>query len=289
MKRDKLLLLPLAIATVASSRPLDNAWLKGVTDKNPLSYQPSEPITFTVTPMDIDGEIPPGQYTLNWKLSDDYNIKRDSEKAKLLMRSYARHQGAQVSLAKILSDLQTNTGETMSEKTIDSYLEALRKIFVVEDMRSWNPNLRSRTAIRNADTRYFIDSSIAVAALGAGPDDLVADLETFGLLFETMAVRDLRVYADAMHGSVYHYRDKDGLECDAVIHLRDGRYGLVEIKLGGDEHIEAGARSLLRLKNKIDTDKMNEPSFMMVLTGMSPYALQRPDGVWVAPITSLRD
>ncbi len=217
------------------------------------------------------------------------NIKRDSEKAKLLMRSYARHQGAQVSLAKILSDLQTNTGETMSEKTIDAYLEALRKIFVVEDMRSWNPNLRSRTAIRNADTRYFIDSSIAVAALGAGPDDLVADLETFGLLFETMAVRDLRVYADAMHGSVYHYRDKDGLECDAVIHLRDGRYGLVEIKLGGDEHIEAGARSLLRLKNKIDTDKMNEPSFMMVLTGMSPYALQRPDGVWVAPITSLKD
>ena len=205
------------------------------------------------------------------------------------MRSYARHQGAQVSLAKILSDLQTNTGETMSEKTIDGYLEALRKIFVVEDMRSWNPNLRSRTAIRNADTRYFIDSSIAVAALGAGPDDLVADLETFGLLFETMAVRDLRVYADAMHGSVYHYRDKDGLECDAVIHLRDGRYGLVEIKLGGDEHIEAGVRSLLRLKNKIDTDKMNEPSFMMVLTGMSPYALQRPDGVWVAPITSLKD
>lgn len=177
----------------------------------------------------------------------------------------------------------------MSEKTIDDYLNVFRKIFVIEDMHTWNPNLRSKTAIRTTDTRYFVDPSIAVAALGVGPNDLINDLETFGLLFETMAVRDLRVYADALNGNVYHYRDKDGLECDSVVHLRNGKYGLVEIKIGGNDNIEAGARSLLALRNKIDMTKMPEPSFMMVLTGLSPYAFQRPDGVWVVPIGCLKD
>ncbi len=216
------------------------------------------------------------------------NVRRDSEKAKRLLRSYARHQGTQVSLAKIRDDMQTNDADSMSEKTIDDYLAAFRKIFVIEDMLTWNPNLRSRTAIRTTDTRYFVDPSIAVAALGIGPDDLTNDLETFGLLFETMAVRDLRVYADALNGNVYHYRDKDGLECDSVVHLRNGQYALVEIKIGGDANIEAGARSLKMLRNKIDTDKMQEPSLMMVLTGIAPYAYQRPDGIWVVPIASLR-
>ena len=216
-------------------------------------------------------------------------VKRDSEKAKRLLRSYSRHQGTQVSLSKIRSDMQSNETDSMSEKTIDDYLDVFRKIFVIEDMHTWNPNLRSKTAIRTTDTRYFVDPSIAVAALGVGPNDLINDLETFGLLFETMAVRDLRVYADALNGNVYHYRDKDGLECDSVVHLRSGKYGLVEIKIGGNENIEAGARSLLALSNKIDTTKMPEPSFMMVLTGLSPYAFQRPDGVWVVPIGCLKD
>lgn len=215
--------------------------------------------------------------------------KRDSEKAKRLMRSYSRHQGTQVSLAKIRDDMLANETDSMSEKTIEDYLEVLRKIFVIEDMHTWNPNLRSKTAIRTTDTRYFVDSSIAVAALGIGPNDLINDLETFGLLFETMAVRDLRVYSDALNGNVYHYRDKDGLECDSVVHLRNGQYGLVEIKIGGDENINAGARSLKALKNKIDTVRMSEPSFMMVLTGLASYAYQRPDGVWVVPIGCLKD
>ncbi|MCD8241701.1 MAG: DUF4143 domain-containing protein, partial [Lachnospiraceae bacterium] len=174
-------------------------------------------------------------------------------------------------------------------ETVASYLSALRKIFVVEDMPAWNPNLRSRTAIRSSDTRYYIDPSIAVATLGIGPDDLLADLKTFGFLFETLCVRDLRVFADALNGMVYHYRDKEGLECDAVIHLRNGSYGLIEVKLGGDRLIEEGAGNLKVLQSKIDTDKMKPPSFLMVLTGTGDYAYRRPDGVLVVPIGCLRN
>lgn len=159
--------------------------------------------------------------------------------------------------------------------------------FVIEDMEAWSPNLRSKTAIRTSDTRYFIDPSIATSALGIGPDDLIKDLNTMGLVFETMAVRDLRVYADALGGKVYHYRDKNGLECDAIVHLRNGKYGLVEVKLGGDSLIESGAKTLKALAAKIDTDKMNPPSFMMVLTGLGKYAYKREDGVSVVPISAL--
>ena len=168
-------------------------------------------------------------------------------------------------------------------------MNALRKIFVVEDMLAWNPNLRSKTAIRSSDTRYYVDPSIAAAALGIGSDDLINDLKTFGFLFETLCVRDLRVFADALSGEVYHYRDKDGQECDAVIHLRNVKYGLIEIKLGGDTLIEEGARSLKALEAKIDTDKMNAPSFLMVLTGIGDYAYCRKDGVFVVPIGCLRN
>ena len=154
----------------------------------------------------------------------------------------------------------------MSEETISAYLTALKKIFVIEDMPAWNPNLRSKTAIRTSDTRYFVDPSIAVAALGLGPQDLMYDLNTYGLLFETMAVRDLRVYAESLDGRVYHYRDHNGLECDTVIHLRDGHYGLIEIKLGGDTLIDEGAQTLKKLTEKIDTTRMHAPSFLMVLT-----------------------
>ena len=215
-------------------------------------------------------------------------VSRDASFAKRLMRSYARHQGAQVPISTICKDLQENENQSMSEDTIASYLNALRKIFVVEDMPAWNPNLRSKTAIRTSDTRYFVDPSVAAAALGLGPDDLMKDLNTFGLLFETLAVRDLRVFADALGGELFHYRDKNGLECDAVIHLRNGRYGLIEIKLGGDKLIGEGVKTLNSLAEKIDTGKMPEPSFKMVLTGIGQYAFQCKDGVYIVPIGSLR-
>ena len=217
------------------------------------------------------------------------DVQRNAELTPRLMRSYSRHQGAQVSVATILADIKSNEASDTTEATVASYINALKRIFVIEDMAAWNPNLRSKTAIRSSDTRYFTDPSIAAAALGLGPDDLLDDPNTFGLLFETMAVRDLRVYAEALGGQVYHYRDKNGLECDAIVHLRNGRYGLIEIKLGGDNLIEAGATTLKKLASKIDTDKMKSPSFMMVLTAIGEYAYRRLDGVLVVPIGCLRD
>ena len=218
------------------------------------------------------------------------DIERDPELVKRLMRSYARNQGMQASAGTILADIKANESDAINENTIYSYIKALKKIFVIEDALAWNPNLRSKTAIRAADTRYFIDPSIATAALSLGPDDLINDLETFGLLFETLCVRDLRVYADAIGGTVYHYRDKSGLECDAVVHLENGKYGLIEIKLGGEANINVGAKTLTSLAAKIDTTRMKEPSFLMVLTGIGEYAYKRPgDGILVVPIGCLKD
>ena len=190
-------------------------------------------------------------------------------------------------MTKIADDITASGSSSFGIDTIYDYVNALKKIFVIEDMEAWSPNLRSKTAIRTSDTRYFIDPSIATSSLGIGPDDLIKDLNTMGLLFETMAIRDLRVYADALGGKVYHYRDKNGLECDAIIHLRNGKYGLVEIKLGGDSLIESGAKTLKSLAAKIDTEKMNAPSFMMVLAGVGKYAYTRADGVTVVPISAL--
>lgn len=216
-------------------------------------------------------------------------VQRNAELAHRLMRSYARHQGAQASIGTILADVKANETSVTTEATVASYVNALKRIFVIEDMVAWNPNLRSKTAIRTSDTRYFTDPSIATAALGLGPDDLIDDPHTFGLFFETLAVRDLRVYADALDGQVYHYRDKNGLECDAILHLRNGKYGMIEIKLGGNELIEAGASTLKHLAGKIDTDKMKAPSFMMVLTAVGEYAYRRPDGILVVPLGCLKD
>ena len=216
-------------------------------------------------------------------------VRRDASFTRRLLRSYARNQGQQVSIAALYQDLVANEGGALSEDTIASYITALKKVFVVEDVEAWNPNLRSRTAIRSSDTRYFVDPSIAAAALGVGPADLMNDLNTFGLLFETLCVRDLRVFAEALGGHVYHYRDKNGLEADAVVHLRDGRYGLVEVKLGGETLINEGAASLLTLARKIDTTKMKAPSFLMVLTAVGDIAYRRPDGVMVVPVRGLRD
>lgn len=217
------------------------------------------------------------------------DIDRDEELAKRIMRSYARNQGTQATVGTILADIKSNGDERMSDSTVYSYIKALKEIFVIEDSIAWNPNLRSKTAIRTSDTRYFIDPSIATAALGMGPKDLINDMETFGFIFETLAIRDLRVYADALDGKVYHYRDKNNLECDAVIHLRNGSYGLVEVKIGGTEPIREGAESLKTLSSKIDSTRMKAPSFMMVLTGIGNFAYKRPeDGVLVVPIGCLK-
>lgn len=217
------------------------------------------------------------------------DIDRDEELTKRIMRSYARNQGTQATVGTILADIKSNGDERMSDSTVYSYIKALKEIFVIEDSIAWNPNLRSKTAIRTSDTRYFIDPSIATAALGMGPKDLINDMETFGFIFETLAIRDLRVYADALDGKVYHYRDKNNLECDAVIHLRNGSYGLVEVKIGGAELIKEGAESLKTLSSKIDSTRMKTPSFMMVLTGIGKFAYKRPeDGVLVVPIGCLK-
>lgn len=217
------------------------------------------------------------------------DIDRDEELTKRIMRSYARNQGTQATVGTILADIKSNGDERMSDSTVYSYIKALKEIFVIEDSIAWNPNLRSKTAIRTSDTRYFIDPSIATAALGMGPKDLINDMETFGFIFETLAIRDLRVYADALDGKVYHYRDKNNLECDAVIHLRNGSYGLVEVKIGGAELIKEGAESLKTLSSKIDSTRMKTPSFMMVLTGIGNFAYKRPeDGVLVVPIGCLK-
>lgn len=215
-------------------------------------------------------------------------VNRNPERVRRLMRSYARNQGTQASIELLSEDVFANEAASIDVDTVSSYINALKKIFVVEDMEAWNPNLRSKTAIRTSDTRYFIDQSIAVAALGLGPDDLIADLNTFGFIFETMCIRDLRIFADALDGKVYHYRDKSGLECDAVVHLRNGKYGLIEIKLGGDMLIEEGSVNLKKLADKIDTDKMNRPSFLCVLTATGDYAYRRNDGVYVVPIGCLK-
>lgn len=216
-------------------------------------------------------------------------VRRNPELTKRLMRSYARHQGSQATISTIAQDILSHDNDTSDTKTISSYIDALKKIFVIEDSIAWNPNLRSKTAIRSSDTRYFVDPSVAVAALGLGPEDLLADLNTMGLLFETLCVRDLRVFANALDGQVYHYRDKLGLECDAVVHLRNGRYGLVEIKLGGDRLIEEGVSTLHALAAKIDTDKMRAPSFMMILTAVGKFAYRREDGIYIVPIGCLKD
>ena len=216
-------------------------------------------------------------------------VKRNPERTKLLLRSYARNISQQVSYSTIRKDMLSNDANTLDEDTVADYIKALKKLFVVEDLPAWNPNIRSKAAIRTGDTRHFVDPSIGTAVLGLGPKDLINDLQTFGLFFEDLVVRDLRVYAQALDGEIYHYRDSNGLECDAVIHLRNGNYALIEVKLGGDIRIDEGADNLLELSNNIDLDKMHAPSFMAVITGVGQFAYQRKDGVYVIPIGCLKN
>ena len=225
-------------------------------------------------------------------VSDDISradgISRDKDRTRRLLRSYARNIASQASLETVRQHILANDTDTFDSATLYSYINALKKIFVIEDSPAWNPNLRSKAAIRTTETRYFVDPSIAAAALSIGPNDLINDLHTMGLLFENLCVRDLRIYADLLDGEIYHFRDKSGLECDVVLHLRNGSYGLIEIKLGGDTLIDSGAESLLSLAKKIDTSRMKAPSFLMVLCAKAPFAYRRRDGVIVTPISCIR-
>ena len=226
---------------------------------------------------------------VNSDISRVDGISREPTRVKNLMRSYARNVGSQASNETLKNDMINNDSFSLDTDTVFSYINALKKIFVVDEVSAWNPNLRSKTAIRTSDTRYFIDPSIVTASLGLGPDDLINDLSTFGFIFENLCVRDLRVYAESINGDLYHYRDSSSLECDAVIHLRNGSYGLVEIKLGGDRLIEEGVENLLKLKNKLDTSKMKKPSFLMVVTATGDYAYKRSDDVYVVPVGCLKN
>jgi len=219
-------------------------------------------------------------------VTDVDGIRRNPDRAKRILRSYARQISSFASNTTIQDDVSAANG-TLDDKTLTSYSNAFRKLFVIEDVQAWSPKLRSKTVIRTADKRQFVDPSIAAAALGASPADLINDLNTFGMLFESLCMRDLRIYAERIGGSVHQYRDGSGLEADAIIHLNNGEWGAAEIKLGGDK-IDEAAGNLLKFVQRVDTDVMKEPRFLMVLTGLN-YAYRRPDGVYVVPIGCLKD
>ena len=214
------------------------------------------------------------------------DIKRNPERARKILRSYARNISSFATNTTIRDDVLA-TDSTLDEKTLASYLNAFRKLFVIEDLPAWSPKLRSKTTIRTSDKRQFADPSIAAAALDASPNDLIGDLKTFGFLFESLCIRDLRAYVDKIEGTVCQYRDSSGLEADAVIHLSNGDWCAVEIKLGGDE-IDEASENLLKLKERVDAEAIREPKFLMVLTGLNT-AYRRPDGVFVVPIGCLKD
>jgi predicted AAA+ superfamily ATPase len=223
---------------------------------------------------------------INVDVSRVDDIEKNPARVRALMRSLARNVATLATLGTIRNDIAGDEA-SISEKTISQYLNALRRIFVVEDLPAWNPALRSKIALRQSPKRHFVDPSIAAAVLRASPERLLGDFNTFGFLFESLCVRDLRVYAQANDGEVFYYQDKSGLEADAAMHLRDGRWGAVEVKMGAGE-IDAAAANLLKLRNKINTDKMLEPSFLMVLTG-TELAYRREDGVLVVPVGCLRE
>lgn len=244
-----------------------------------------------LAPREIALEVTKNYYGGLFVFEDSENERfrnKKPEVLRMILRSFARNISTEAAVSTILADIRQNNERTMDVKTYDDYMDALKDLYIIEDMEAWNPNIRSKTSIRSTPTRHFVDTSIACRSLGVSPDDLKRDLNSFGLFFEDFAVRDLRIYAETLGGTVKHYRDNAGLECDAVVHLEDGRWAGIEIKLGGDDLINEGAASLKMLKNKI-VEKSDEqaPSFLLVLTAIGG-AYQRDDGVFVAPINLLR-
>lgn len=223
---------------------------------------------------------------INYDVSQVDGVEKNPDRVRLLLRSLARNIGTLANYQTIMGDIEA-TDTSLSDKTISSYMNALRRIFVIEDLPAWSPSLRSKTAIRTSVKRHFVDPSIATAVMRTDPDGILKDFEYFGFLFESLCTRDIRVYAQANDGDVFHYRDKSGLESDLIIHLRDGRWAAIEVKLG-NKQIEEAAQNLLKIKSKIDEDKMGKASFLMVITG-GQYAYRRDDGVLIVPIGCLRD
>ena len=215
-------------------------------------------------------------------------VERNPDRAMNIMRSYARNIGSQASINTICQDISSNEGADISDNTINAYINALKQIFVLEDSKAWNPNLRSKTAIRTTDTRYFVDPSVGTAAMGLSPKDLINDTNTFGFFFENLAVRDLRIYAEIMEGKVEHYRDKNNLECDIVIRLQNGKFALVEVKLGSEEGIKEGVKSLTTLSELLEPTAKNKPVFKAIVTATGQYAYQRQDGIYIIPIGCLK-
>ena len=265
------------------------------TTKSPLSFAD---ITFLICrggwPMavDLESDVALQQAidfydvisTIDIKIVDGVN--RSKQRASELLKSYARHISTSVPNSTILADVNAKNS-VMTRDTVSDYLEAFRKMYIIEELDAWNPNFRSKTAIRTSPTRHFVDPSIATSALGMSPKDLVKDIKTCGLLFESLCVRDLRIYTDALKGKVFKYHDSTGLEIDAIIHLNDGKWAAIEVKLGHSE-IPNAIKNLERLKNKIDANKTNEPSFLMVLTA-TEYAYKHESGVWIVPLGCLKN
>lgn len=244
-----------------------------------------------LAPKEIALEITKNYYSGLFTFEDSENEKfrnKKPEVLRMILRSYARNISTEAAVSTIISDIRQSNERTMDTKTYDDYMEALKDLYIIEDLDAWNPNIRSKTSIRSTPTRHFVDTSVACRALGVSPGDLLKDLNSFGLFFEDFAVRDLSVYASVLGGTIKHYRDNAGLECDAVLHLDDGRWGAIEIKLGGDDLINEGAESLKTLRKKI-VEKSDEkaPSFLLVLTAVGG-SYMREDGVYVAPINLLK-
>lgn len=212
-------------------------------------------------------------------------VERDEAKTRAVLKSLARHTASQASDNKIISDVEVNHF-SIHRNTLSDYLKILRDLYVIEDLPAWSPKLRSKTTIRTSNTRHFSDPAFAASLLDASPEDLFRDIETFGLLFESLVVRDLRIYTEYIGGYVYHYRDKNGLEADAIIHLNDGRWAAIEVKLGSHE-IDNAARNLIKLSNQVDSSNSNGPAFLMVITG-TEFGYRRDDGVYVVPIGCLK-
>jgi predicted AAA+ superfamily ATPase len=222
---------------------------------------------------------------INTDASKVDDVHRDPTKVRLLFRSLARNLSTDAGISTITNDIKSDGG-TLSDETVREYLTALRKIFIVDDLSAWSPKLRSKSVIRSTQKHHFVDPSIGIASLRVSPQDLMDDLNTFGFFFESLCIRDLRIYSQSLDGDVFYYRDSTGLECDAIIHLRNGKWGAIEVKLG-EGLVDDAARNLIKLKNKIDTNLLKSPSFLMVLTA-TQYAYKREDGVIVVPLGCLK-
>lgn len=243
----------------------------------PLSVLAGEDIALDVTKNYYEG-------LFNFEYSENEKFRnKNPELMRMILKSYARNISTEAPIKTIQADVIASNNRTLDNKTLDDYLDALRDLFIIEDLGAWNPNLRSKSAIRTTPTRHFVDTSIAAALLGITPDDLLRDLHSFGLFFEDMAVRDLVIYASCLGATVKHYRDGSGLECDAILHFENGKWAAVEIKLGGEDLIEEAAKNLEKLKKVVDNDNL---AFRMILTATGP-AYRRKDGIYVVPLNCL--